>query len=186
MNEKLPTARAVTGSIFDTGFEDDSFDVVTVVSGLHHVEPRTQEAIDEIHRILRPGGWLLFAEPHRGSLPNWLRRAWYRFDPLFEENEKAVDVSRLEADNQQRFDVVGTRYGGNIGYLLVLNSMVFRIPHRLKRLYSPALLALESWIERVQGRRTSCMVQARWRKKLSHPTDRDDSDGNGVGLISPA
>jgi hypothetical protein len=86
-------------------------------------------------------------------------------DPLFEENEQGVDLRRLMKDNADRFEFVSTQYGGNLGYLLVLNSMVFRVPHRLKRLYAGTLLRAEGWIRPIQGPRSSCMVIAQWRKK---------------------
>jgi hypothetical protein len=42
--------------------------------------------------------------------------------------------------------------------------MVFRVPLSLKRIYSPALLAVESVIERMQGRLMSCFVVSQWQK----------------------
>ena len=47
-------------SISETGFEDDKFDVVLVVGGLHHVHPNVDEVIEEIHRVLKPGGYFVF------------------------------------------------------------------------------------------------------------------------------
>ena len=44
-----------------TGFADGSFDVVTGGSVLHHLD--LDPALREIHRILRPGGRAVFAEP---------------------------------------------------------------------------------------------------------------------------
>lgn len=163
--QKHPTAEGLIGSIFDTGLPSESFDVVAVSIALHHAQPNIQAAIDEIHRILRPGGWLVFTEPHAGSVMDLLRRLWYRFDPLFEANEQSVDVEALERDNAGRFEFVSKRYGGNVAYLLVYNSMVFRVPHSLKRLYAGPLMALEALLQRVQTRRTSCMVNVQWRKR---------------------
>lgn len=162
---KFPGAHGVTASIFDSGLEAESFDCVGVFQGLHHVQPRAEQAVDELWRVLRPGGWLVFAEPHTGSLPDAARRLWYRFDPLFEANEAAVDVARLEAVNRDRFEVVETIYTGNLAYLLVYNSMVFRVPHAVKRLYTPLMLTLEGWLEKVQGPRMACFAIVRWRKK---------------------
>lgn len=162
---KHPSAKGIVGSIFETGFADASFDCVAVSLALHHAEPNTAAAIDEIARILKPGGWLVFSEPSRGSALDLLRRFWYRFDPLFESNERAVDLDALETANRDRFEFVSKRYGGNIAYLLVYNSMVFRVPLVLKRIYSPALMRLERVLENVQGRRTACMVTVQWRKR---------------------
>jgi SAM-dependent methyltransferase len=160
-----PDCEAVARSIFSSGFDDEHFDVVTVVGGLHHVHPDVDRAVTEIHRILRPGGYLCFAEPHVGSLPDLARRLWYRFDPLFEANEAGIDLPALQRANASRFEFVRTTYTGGLAYLLVYNSMVFRVPLGLKRLYSPLLLFLEGPAQRLQGRRTSCMVVCQWRKR---------------------
>jgi SAM-dependent methyltransferase len=165
---RWPQARAVQGSILATGLAPNSYDCIVVVGGLHHVQPLVQDAIDETFRILKPGGYLCFAEPHAGSLPDVLRRRWYKFDPLFEHDEKAIDLGVLEADNHRRFEFVSKRFAGNVAYMLVLNSLVFRVPIGLKRFYAPILLRLESVIGRVQGRRLSCFVLCQWRKRTAH------------------
>jgi len=162
---RLPRCTAIVGSILDTGLPGETFDAVMVVGALHHVHPYVEQAVDEIHRLLRPGGFFCFLEPHLGSLPNAFRRLWYRFDPLFEENEAAIDLDRLMDLNRHRFDFVTTSYTGALAFLLVYNSMVFRVPASIKRMYAPGLLVLEGLIERVQTRRTSCVVICQWRKR---------------------
>ena len=159
-----PRSEGVARSIFDSGFEDGHFDAVMVVGGLHHVHPETDRAVREIHRILRPGGHLCFAEPYVGSLPDLARRLWYRFDPLFEANEAGIDLAHLMRTNADRFEFDRPTYTGGPAYLLVFNSMVFRVPRALKRIYSPLLLLAERPIQRLQGRRTACIVVCQWRK----------------------
>ena len=165
--EKLPQCEAIQRSILDTGLPDDSFDCVFVLGGLHHLHPCLHDAMDEIHRILKPGGFLCFAEPHSGSLPNLVRRWWYERDPLFERNEASIDVEELEKQNSGRFEFTSAQYLGNVGYLLVFNSMIFRVPLRFKRLYAPALLKLESILNRVCTQKLSCFVVCQWRKTLA-------------------
>ena len=162
---KHPSLDAVQASIFESGFPDEHFDHVFVDGGLHHVHPHVEAAVAEIHRILKPGGFFCFSEPHAHALPDLARRLWYRLDPLFESNEHAIDVPALLAANREWFEPVSIRYCGGLAYLLVFNSMVFRIPARLKRVYSPALLRLEHPLGRLQGPRTSCFVLAQWRKR---------------------
>ena len=174
--DKWPTATAICGSILDTGLPDQSFDCVVVVGGLHHVQPHLDPAIDEIYRILRPGGYFCFAEPHAHSLPDTIRRLWYTVDRLFERNEEAIEVDDLKSKNAGRFDFITTRYSGNVAYLLVYNSMVFRIPVRWKRVYAPPLLAAEAAINRVLSRPISCFVVCQWRKKPAPgPAERSAS-----------
>src|SRR2546423_2535271 len=48
---KLPAARGVEGSIFQTEFADAQFDHIFIVGGLHHVHPNVDRAVEEIYRI---------------------------------------------------------------------------------------------------------------------------------------
>lgn len=164
---RWPEARAVQGSILATGFAANTYDCVVVVGGFHHVQPLVQTALDEAFRILKPGGYLCFAEPHSGSLPDLIRRRWYKLDPLFERDEQALDLGVLEASNRGRFEFILKSFAGNLAYLLVFNSLVFRVPIGLKRFYAPILLRLESILRRVQGPRSSCFVICQWRKRAA-------------------
>ncbi len=162
--KSFPQCRGLCRSILTTGLDSDSFDCVVVVGGLHHLHPAVSDGIREIHRILKVGGHFCFAEPHRGSLPDRARRMWYRLDGLFAENEAAIDIAALKSEFSREFEVVKEDYSGNLGYLLVLNSMIFRIPVWAKPLYSPALLGIESILEKVQGKLLSCLALCQWRK----------------------
>lgn len=163
--EKYPQAQTICGSILKTGIENEKFDVIAVVGGLHHLHPDLSPAIREIHRVLKPGGYFCFAEPHRNSLPDLIRRRWYKRDSLFMHNEEAIDFPALKNEFGKLFDFKLEKFGGNLAYLFVLNSMVFRLPLGLKNFYSPAILKAEDWFEKLQGQTTSCMVIAQWRKK---------------------
>jgi SAM-dependent methyltransferase len=162
---RWPQCRAVCASITSSGLPSESFDAVVVVGGIHHLQPNLDPAFDEIHRLLRPGGSFCFFEPHTGSLPDWFRQRWYQRDSMFSRNEAAIDVDALKARYGARFDFTTERYCGNLAFLLVYNSMIFRIPLALKPWYTPALLRLEEWIGRWQGRRLACVVIGQWRKK---------------------
>jgi SAM-dependent methyltransferase len=160
-----PECEAIAGSILDTTIPPSSFDYVVAVGGLHHLHPHLDRAIDEIHRLLKPGGLFCFTDPHADSLFERLRQIWYRLDPMFEKNEAGIDVTRMMAVNRDRFEFVKVEYLGSLAYLLVLNSLVFRMPYFLKRLYSPALMALEAWLNPLLGRRTAMYVVSQWRKR---------------------
>ncbi len=73
-----PGARAavrfVAGDMMTLPFADASFDVVTTGYGIRNV-PRIEPAIEEIHRVLRPGGMLLSLDFDRP--PNPVVRAFY-------------------------------------------------------------------------------------------------------------
>jgi SAM-dependent methyltransferase len=159
------TCSAVCASVIDTGFKDASFDRVVVMGGLHHTHPRLHEAIAEIHRILKPGGVLCFSEPHTGSLADVGRKLWYKVDPLFLSNEASLDFATLKSEFADRFTFGAEHFLGNIGYLLIFNSLIFRVPLWLKRAYAGPLMAVERLVARVQGPRLSCFMVSQWRKK---------------------
>lgn len=162
---RWPATRVIRASILESGLAAESFDGVVVLGGLHHVHPNVDDAVNEIYRVLKPGGWFCFGEPHAGSLPDLARRWWYRRDSLFEAGEAAIDLEALQHDNAGRFDVEIRRYVGSIAYLLVANSMVFRLPRKLKPFYAPPLCFLEGMLAPLHGRVTSCFVVCRWRKR---------------------
>ncbi|MGI8812002.1 MAG: hypothetical protein ACR2IH_05680, partial [Pyrinomonadaceae bacterium] len=93
-----------------------------------------------------------------------IRQWWYRHDDLFAANEEAINIVGIREEFKDRFSVTSEIYSGNVGYLFVLNSMVFRIPVSIKKLYSPLFLRLEAFFERYQSPLFSCMAQAQWRK----------------------
>ena len=157
-------ANAVKRSLLDSGLPDNSFDCVAVVGGLHHIHPNVKAAIREIHRVLKPGGHFCFMEPHSGSFPDVVRRIWYRFDRFFSDNEAAIDVSALQKDFGDSFELRNVNYLGNIAFLLVLNSLIFRIPPKSKRFFAPLLMKLEPWVNKLQTKLTSCFVVTQWQK----------------------
>jgi len=58
------------GSAYATGLADESIDVICCLSLIHHLEiPRAR---DEMHRILKPGGYIVLKEPVRFS-PTYTR-----------------------------------------------------------------------------------------------------------------
>ena len=62
--------RAVRGSILDAPFPDASFDAVVTIGCLHHTG-NIQRAIDEVHRVLRPGGAALVMIYNALSYRRW-------------------------------------------------------------------------------------------------------------------
>jgi len=164
-NKRWPQSQAICASILDSGLNSDSYDAVVIVGGFHHLHPNVNAAIDEIHRILRPGGFLCFVEPHKGSFPDLIRQWWYKRDHLFADNEEAIDLVEMKRKFASKFIFNRERYLGNAAYLLVLNSMIFRIPLKLKPFYTPPLLFIESLISPFQGKLSSCFVACQWRKK---------------------
>jgi SAM-dependent methyltransferase len=157
-------ATAVKRSLVDSGLPDNTFDCVVIVGGLHHIHPNVKRAVREIHRVLKPGGYFCFMEPHSRSLPDLFRRVWYRFDRFFSDNEAAIDVAALQKDFSDCFELKKAKYLGNFAFLLVLNSLIFRIPPGSKKFFAPVLMRLEPLVNKLQTKLTSCFVVTQWKK----------------------
>jgi len=91
--------RVVVAPAEQLPFEDDSFDTVVSTLVLCTVDdPR--RSIDEIARVLRPGGQLLFLEHVRSDSPRlarWqdrLHRPWHAFAAGCNANRATVDLLR--------------------------------------------------------------------------------------------
>lgn len=163
--KRWPKCDSICRSILDSGLPDNSYDCIVSIGGLHHLQPNAGKAVSEIHRILKKGGRFCFSDPHTGSMPDMVRRFWYRHDHFFADNEASVHLEALKEEFATRFRFIKEVYMGNIAYLLVFNSMIFRIPLRLKPLFTPPLIVLESIINRFQGRLSSCFAVSQWQKK---------------------
>ena len=128
------------------------------------MQPNVSAAVTEIHRVLKPGGHFCFMEPHTGSFPDLIRRVWYKHDRFFSENEAAIDIETLKGEFASQFRFTKVKYLGNLAFLFVLNSLIFRIPVKAKAFYSKPLISMESQINKLQGKLTSCFVVAQWQK----------------------
>ncbi len=96
-------------------FPDGSFDAVVFKSmlGALRTKERQALAVREMHRVLRPGGLLLFAENLRGTLVHrWLRRRFVPWDHYW----RYLDV-RADADLFAPFAQVEARTTGLLANL---------------------------------------------------------------------
>jgi SAM-dependent methyltransferase len=69
LNQSVPQITPVQGNAERPGFPPDTFDVVLVFAGLHHI-PNENLAIQRSYPLLRPGGVFVAFEPNAGC--------WYR------------------------------------------------------------------------------------------------------------
>ena len=64
---KVPGATFVTGDLRALPFDDGAFDLAVVALALSHL-PDPADGLAELARVLRPGGRLVVADPHPGSV----------------------------------------------------------------------------------------------------------------------
>lgn len=99
---KLPGLKFVHGNAEDLPFPDGSFDVVVNVEASHNY-PTFTKFLDEVARVLRPGGQLLFADMRfREDIPEW--ESDLSNSPLRITSERVIneDVMRGLEKNAER------------------------------------------------------------------------------------
>lgn len=154
------------GSAYDLSdpWQGQTFDAGFVIGGLHHCITNLQQVLDNISNMIKPGGYLLMMEPNGEYFLEGMRSAWYKKDKYFHaETEKALNHDALLA-MAPHFQLEYLSYQGGVGYFLVLNSLLFRIPLALKKLYSPMLTLWDQMTDPLRPRWSSPYFIARWRR----------------------
>lgn len=79
-------------------FPDDHFDIVCSMGVLHHIA-NPQPTVDEIYRVLKPGGWLIVMLYHRHSWKNLvLLRLRRLLDPKFRGKTQQEALNMNDGD----------------------------------------------------------------------------------------
>lgn len=164
-NKRYPDNTVICGSILSNDFGDESFDFI-VTDSLHHMHPYIKECMSEFNRLLKPGGKLLLWEPTAGSVFDYARKAWYKLDPrFFEENEKSINLANLVRDNENLFFLQSKIYGGSFSYLFNNLSMALRLRPTKSAFRYKFFHLLERAIEPFQTRSTALWFIALFEKK---------------------
>ena len=162
--EKIWGRKCVVRSVHETGFADNSFDLVYVCGGLHHVLPLLKSTIVEVHRILKPGGYFCFVEPNADTFLNRAREFWYKQDKRFHESETAISYKDcLTPFLKLGFAEELVFFGGNVAYVLIGQSLILGVPRWLKSLTFIPLVVLESTLGLLPFA-PRLFFAARWRK----------------------
>ncbi|MBK9763150.1 MAG: class I SAM-dependent methyltransferase [Flavobacteriales bacterium] len=102
--------------VLELPFPDNSFDVVIFKSviGALSEKQRQVKALEEIHRVLTPGGVLLFAENLHGTrIHRWLRKRFVKWDHYWRYLDPITDLdlfapfSRIETHTTGLFANLG-------------------------------------------------------------------------------
>jgi ubiquinone/menaquinone biosynthesis C-methylase UbiE len=93
-------------------FDDRSFDYVTCLEGLEHIE-NPQQAIREFARLLRPGGKVIVSVPNILNIEERLKWLLYGYTSHFKPMTRA-QVERLRAEYDNREEIAA--HVNPIGY----------------------------------------------------------------------
>ena len=107
----------------------------------------------------------MFYGAAQGICTRCYRRAWYSVDKMFERNEAAIDLEKLKEGNKSKFKFLREEYGGGVGYYVVMNSMIFRIPVNFKKYYSPLLINFDKLTMPLITKLTAGYALCVWQKK---------------------
>jgi len=146
---------------------EEQFDVAIIVGGLHHCVSDLEKTLQNIAKLLKKDGLLMFMEPNADYFLEKLRKRWYKKDTAFFDDltEHALSYPELKKMTPHLFEEVEVAYRGGPAYFLVLNSAIFRMPKFLKNLYSGLLIRSEKLFNKILPSYFSAYFIACWRRK---------------------
>lgn len=141
------------------------YDAALVIGGLHHTIVDLPAAIRNTAALVRPGGFLFMMEPNSRYVLERLRRLWYRWGKNFDATtEHALDHAGLAELGAPWFRPLAVRYCGGPAYFLILQSLITRVPLRLKSRMAPLVFPLERLYARLPSPRLHAFFTAIWQR----------------------
>lgn len=141
------------------------FDVIVIIGGLHHCVSNLNQTLNNIDSNLNPGGFLLMMEPNADFFLNNVRKLWYKKDKYFEETtEHALSHNHLFGYVADKYECTFLKYLGGPAYFLILNSLILRVPIKLKLLIKYPLFIIEKLFNLIASKSTGPVFVASWRK----------------------
>jgi SAM-dependent methyltransferase len=154
LSESLPSVRAVAGSAEDIPLEAGSVDAVAVGQAFHWF--RGDEALAEIHRVLRPGGRLGLIWNLRDESVPWVAELTRIMEPYRGNTPRAASGAWIDAFERTAL-------------FAPLETATFRHVHRLAREGVVARVASVSFISALPEAQRE-QVAAQVRKVVGEPT----------------
>jgi SAM-dependent methyltransferase len=111
----LPS-RLMRADIRELPFADDAFDAVYTMGTIEHIDEYVQ-AIDEVRRVLRPGGRAVIGVPHKWNL--FLRPALVWLLDRFGKYAYAPEKSFSSSELRRAIEQTGLRVGERTGILSI-------------------------------------------------------------------
>jgi ubiquinone/menaquinone biosynthesis C-methylase UbiE len=143
----------------------ETHDAALIIGGLHHCVADLDTTLKNVARMVRPGGQFLMMEPSDDFFLSAVRRFWYKKDRWFEaDTEEALKHDELAAQAVPYFVPQRVCYVGGPAFYLILNSLVTRVPLKLKPPLSSALFPIESLYNKLPGRAPFAVFLALWQR----------------------
>jgi SAM-dependent methyltransferase len=168
LSRRLPQGRVWQADATTYRPEPDSYDLVLLIGGLHHVPDNAAAVVRNLAAGLKPGGMFVNFEPTSGNPLFQAIREWiYRRNEIFDEaTERAFAVDELKGFFAAAgLEEVKTFFPGLIAYTLYYNPYAFPLLNIGSRktvdfFFALDRLAMNSWIGRVLSFATVTI----WRK----------------------
>lgn len=155
-------------------------DAALVVGGLHHCVVDLSATLENVARLVRPGGCFMMMEPNAEFFLSALRRFWYKHDKWFEaDTEAALRHDEIARVAERYFMPERVLYVGGPAFYLILNSLITRVPLKLKPVLSALLLPVERVYNRLPGRSAFAVFLAVWRRTDVRPPPAGLAGGKG-------
>lgn len=111
------TKNLVLGNSMSLPLKSSSIDLVVCRSLIHHLQT-PGKAMDEIHRVLKPGGQAVFADTNT-SLLSYLPRRLFQGGEHFSEDHENLTLGKMRAIIEPQLRITSVRYLGFIAYPLL-------------------------------------------------------------------
>jgi SAM-dependent methyltransferase len=168
VREHDPTLNVSTMDI--TRYEPSrEYDLLILLSGLHHVPHHVEQVLTRLRGALREGGFFLVYEPtHNNWLFKKIRDRIYERNALFDrETEQAFELARFnELFLSKGFSIVDQIYPGLLSYVLYYNPDAFPLLNvGGARLARWAFAMDKRFFRNVVGRKLSFATLTLWQKR---------------------
>lgn len=122
---RAPNLEYRVGDVLAIDFPDDTFDLVTCQTLLIHIE-HPPDALEEMMRVLRHGGWIVCAEPNNlGGAIGFDSTSWNDPDAQLRDAEMAIRCEHGKALLGEGFSSAGELVAGWLAALNVESLQVY-------------------------------------------------------------
>ncbi len=141
------------------------YDCLLFLGSLHHMTRNLEGVIHNCSKFLKKNGILILVEPNAAFL-NSIRNLWYRLSDDFDhENERALSIEEINClCKKNNFSNLYLKFTGNIGFYVILNSMILKIPKWIKRITYKPLIFFDQFFEKLNLKYASAIHISVWKK----------------------